>query len=293
MQKINPFLWFNGNVEEAVNFYAGAFSNSEIVSMHRAGSGLPGEKGKVFTATFRLLGFEFYALDGGPMYGFTPAISFFINCETIAETNELWQKLGDGGKELMPLGKYPFSEQFGWVQDKFGLSWQINLDKSKVKIAPFLMHISEKEGKAEEAIRLYTSLFKNSEILGIEYRGPGEEGIEGSVKRSSFILDGVNFRAFDSNTGHKFGFTPAISFFVKCQTQEEVDFFWEKLSEGGRKDRCGWLTDKFGVSWQIIPDALMQLLYDKNPAKSKSVMDAMMKMTKIEIKGLEEAWAAA
>ena len=285
-QKINPFLWFDGKVEEAVNFYTAIFKEGKIKTIQRAG----GKEGPVFMATFTLAGQEFYALNGGPQFKFTPAISFFVNCETEEETDTLWKNLIEGGMAMMPLNKYPFSEKFGWVQDKFGLSWQLNLTGSKQKITPFLLFVKEQNGKAEEAINFYTSLFKNSKIKRIERYGAGETGTEGAVKHGSFSLDGEGFMAMDSNMEHAFTFTPATSFFVNCYSQEEVDFFWEKLSVGGKKDRCGWLTDKYGVSWQIIPTTLGELMYDKDPAKSARVMQAMMKMDKIVIKELEEAY---
>jgi len=291
MQKITPFLWFNDNVEEAVNFYTSVFENSKIVKMNRSpGDGTTGQAGKVFMATFQLNGREFYALNGGPVFSFTPAISLYVNCETREETDELWGKLSDGGRVLMPINKYPFSEKYGWVQDKFGLSWQLNFTGAEQKITPLLMFVKEQNGKAEEAINFYKSLFKNSATLRVAHYAAGEGGQEGTVKHAAFSLDGEEFMAMDSNGEHAFTFTPAISFFVSCTTQEEIDFFWEKLSEGGRKDRCGWLSDKYGVSWQIIPTALGELMYVKDPVKSQRVMQAMMKMNKIEIKGLQEAY---
>jgi len=289
-QKIIPFLWFDGKVEDAVNFYTSTFKNGKILSMHRAGNGMPGEKGDVFTSTFQLAGLEFYALNGGPQFKFTPAISFFVNCETGEEIDSLWKKLSEGGMALMPLDKYLFSQKFGWIQDKFGLSWQLNFTGSEQKITPFLMFVKEQNGKAEEAMNLYTSLFKNSSILRVSHYGAGERGTEGTVNHAAFSLEGEQFMAMDSNMDHQFTFTPATSFFVNCYTQEEVDFFWEKLSEGGKKDRCGWLVDKCGVSWQIVPTALGKLMYDKDPVKSARVMQAMMKMDKLIIKDLEEAY---
>lgn len=290
MQKITPFLWFNNNVKEAINFYTSAFTNSKIISMHRAGNGIPGENGSVFSATFQLAGKEFYALNGGPKFSFTPSISFMVNCEKQEEIEDLWNKLSEGGMILMPLNKYPFSEKFGWVQDKFGLSWQLNLTSGKQAIIPFLMFANEQQGKAEEAINLYRSLFKNSGILRIAHYSAGEPGDEGTVKHAAFTLDGIEFMAMDSNQKHSFNFTPAISFFVNCHTQEEVDYFWDKLSEGGKEEMCGWLKDKYGISWQIIPDTLGKLMYSSEPVKSKRVMDAMMKMKKIVIKDLQDAY---
>jgi predicted 3-demethylubiquinone-9 3-methyltransferase (glyoxalase superfamily) len=149
------------------------------------------------------------------------------------------------------------------------------------KIAPFLWF----DGQAEEAAKFYTSIFSNSKITSIT---PGPNGAAMSV---TFQLEGRDF--FALNGGPHFTFSPAISFFVNCENQAEVDALWDKLSAGGEKQRCGWLKDKFGVSWQVIPTALVRLLHDKDAAKSQAVMQAMMKMDKIDIAGLEQAHAHA
>lgn len=151
------------------------------------------------------------------------------------------------------------------------------------KITPFLWF----NGKAEEAAALYTSLFKNSKIANIARYGEAGPGPKGSVMSVTFQLDGQEFIAL--NGGPQFTFSPAISFFVNCETQEEVDEIWNKLCEGGEKKRCGWLEDKFGVSWQVIPTALGKLMSDPDPEKSGRVMKAMLQMDKIEIRGLQEA----
>jgi len=155
------------------------------------------------------------------------------------------------------------------------------------KITPFLWF----DHHAEEAANLYVSIFKNSRIVNISRwgeRGPVPKGAAMSV---TFELNGQEFMAL--NGGPTFTFSPAISFFVKCETQQEVDEYWEKLSAGGKKERCGWLKDKFGVSWQIIPNALGKYLHDKDQAKSKRVMQAMMQMDKIDIQGLQRAYEQA
>jgi predicted 3-demethylubiquinone-9 3-methyltransferase (glyoxalase superfamily) len=152
------------------------------------------------------------------------------------------------------------------------------------KITPFLWF----DGKAEEAINLYTSVFKNSKIVNIAYWGEGSPFPKDQVMTGTFELDGQMFYAFDA--GPQFKFTEAISFFVNCETQEEIDHFWNKLTaNGGQESMCGWLKDKFGISWQIVPPVLGKLLRDKDPAKSARVMQAMMKMKKIIIADLEKA----
>src|SRR5262245_10214188 len=152
------------------------------------------------------------------------------------------------------------------------------------KITPFLWF----NGQAEEAMTFYVSIFKNSKVGTVSRYGEAGPGPKGAVMSATFQLEGQEFMAL--NGGPLFTFSPAISFFVNCQTQEEVDELWEKLSAGGEKSRCGWLKDKFGVSWQIIPTALGQMMHDKDPAKAKRVMQAMLQMVKIDIKRLKQAY---
>jgi predicted 3-demethylubiquinone-9 3-methyltransferase (glyoxalase superfamily) len=155
------------------------------------------------------------------------------------------------------------------------------------KITPFLWF----DGNAEEAMNFYVSLFKNSKILRVVRYGDAGPGPKGTVMVATFQLEGQEFQAL--NGGPQYKFTPAISLFVSCETQQEVDALWEKLLEGGREDQCGWLTDKFGLSWQIIPALLPKLLSDRDPKKSQSVMQAMLQMRKIDSKGLQLAYDQA
>ena len=152
------------------------------------------------------------------------------------------------------------------------------------KITPFLWF----DDKAEEAANFYTSIFKNSKILNIARYGEAGPGPKGTVMTVTFQLEGQDFMAL--NGGPHYTFSPAISFFVNCGTQAEVDELWEKLSAGGREDKCAWLQDKFGVSWQIVPKALLELMQDKDPVKSNRVFKAMLQMTKIDIEGLKRAY---
>jgi predicted 3-demethylubiquinone-9 3-methyltransferase (glyoxalase superfamily) len=190
----------------------------------------------------------------------------------------------------MELDKYPFSKRYGWLQDKFGVSWQLILTESTTNITPFLMFSGKYQGMAEEAINFYTSVFKKSGILNImryneEYPGP-----TGKVVHAEFKLNGQKFMAMDSAIEMQFTFTPAISYFVSCKTQHEVDDFWDRLSDGGEKMQCGWLKDKFGVTWQIVPTVLDRLLRDPDADKANRVMNAMMQMEKIDIKTLKLAY---
>ena len=290
MQKITPFLWFKDQAEEAVHLYTSLFKNSRIGEVVRFGEDMPGQPGKVMTVSFQLAGQEFSALNGGPEFSFTPAVSFFVHCQTVEEVDALWAGLSRGGSVLMELGSYPFSERFGWLADPFGVSWQISLTGQPQQISPYLLFVGDQAGRAEEAVRLYTSLFKDASIGQIERHGNDMGETEGTVLHARFYLHGQEFMAMDSAQAHNFTFTPAISFFVCCGDQAEVDYFWEKLSEGGEKSQCGWLADRFGVSWQIIPSLLIELMGDPDPVKAGRVTQAMLKMTKIDISQLRQAY---
>ncbi len=290
MQKITPFLWFDDKAEEAMHFYTSMFKNSKLGRITRYGEAGPGKKGTVMTGTFQLAGKEFMALNGGPVFKFTPAISFFVNCETEAEVDHLWKGFSEGGTTLMELDSYPWSKKYGWVADRFGLSWQVNLAGSSQKVSQMLMFVGQQSGKAEEAIRFYNSVFRNSSVATIEKFGKGTPQPEGNIMHARFSLDGEEFMAMDGGLDHHFTFTEATSFFVSCKTQAEVDEFWEKLSVGGEKGQCGWLKDRYGVSWQIIPARLGELLQDKDPEKAKRVTMAMLQMKKLDIKQLEKAY---
>ncbi|TGL96310.1 VOC family protein [Leptospira barantonii] len=283
MQKISPFLMFNNNLGDAAEIYPLAFSDSKVSGLSKAGN-------TAMSATFSVFGKTILSFNGGPHFQFTPAISFFVDCKTEAEVDKAWKQLSDGGKVLMELGPYPFSEKFGWVQDKCGVSWQIHLSKESQNVRPFLLFVGKQHGKAEEAIRFYASQFPNSKIGNIERYAKEDGETEGNVKRVDFVLAGQDFMAMDSGLTHAFTFSEAFSFFVQCETQAEIDDYWEKLSEGGEKQQCGWVKDRFGVSWQIIPPILGEYLQDKDRQKANRVMEVMMQMNKIEIKKLKEAY---
>ena len=297
MQKITPFLWFDTQAEEAVNFYTSVFKNSKIGKTARydeAGAKASGRPaGSVMTTSFQLQGQEFVALNGGPIFKLNPSISFFANSKDESEVVELYEKLSEGGAVLMPLDKYPFSDKYAWIQDKYGVSWQLILSMGEIKqrIVPSMMFVGNVCGKAEEAINFYTSIFKNSEIGNIfRYPANQEPDKEGTIAFADFALDGEWFATMDSAHEHKFNFNEAISFVVNCESQQEIDYFWNKLTEGGQESVCGWLKDKFGVSWQIVPTALSKMFSDPDAQKSQRVMKAMLQMKKIDLPALQKAY---
>jgi predicted 3-demethylubiquinone-9 3-methyltransferase (glyoxalase superfamily) len=305
MQKIVPCLWFDNNAEEAMNFYISVFAqfqaapdSSKIVSITRYPDEAPAEvmkgmEGKVLTGIFELAGYRFMALDGGPIFTFTPAISFFVRCHSTDEVDRYWASLSGGGNVLMPLDSYPFSEKYGWIQDRYGVSWQVILAEGAVEqtIVPSLVFVGDQAGKAEEAINFYAGVFGNAAVGDIERFGTNQEpDREGTVAYADFRLEGQPFAAMDSARLHDFTFNEAISFYVECATQAEVDTLWEPLSAVPESEQCGWLKDKYGVSWQIIPKRLGELMTDPDPEKSGRVLDAMLQMKKIDVAQLEAAY---
>ena len=302
-RKIMPHLWYDHQAEEAARFYTSAFDHSNITKVTRypdAGNEVHGQAaGSVMTVDFELHGQSFSALNGGPHFTFTPNISFYVTCETEEEVDKLWRKFSEGGTALMELGRYDWSAQYGWVQDRYGLTWQIalgKLDGVGQKIVPSLMYVSE-HGQAEEAIHAYTSVFDDSEIVYIHRYGADEAQPEGAVMHAQFRLNGEVFMAIDTSSEHASStFNEALSLMVSCKDQAEIDRFWQKLSEGGDEQvkQCGWLKDRFGVSWQVVPtDVMSELMEGDDDAASQRVMNAMLQMKKIDIEALRAAYEDA
>jgi predicted 3-demethylubiquinone-9 3-methyltransferase (glyoxalase superfamily) len=297
MQKITPFLWFDNNAEEVVRFYTSLFDNSNIIRITRyneEGAKASGQKsGTPMTIAFKLEGQLFTALNGGPHFKLNPSISFFVYCESENKIDLLYEKLSDGGFIMMPLDKYDWSSKYAWVQDKFGVSWQLDVEKinNQQKILPALLFVNEKNLRLKEAATYYSSVFPNSKII-MEYPYDTSVGLpNGALLFAQFKLNDFLFNAMSSTMKHDFDFNEAFSFVVHCKDQNEVDYYWNKLtSDGGLESQCAWLKDKFGVSWQIVPTRLIELLGDPDPVKARKVMLALLKMKKIIIADLEIAY---
>lgn len=295
--KITPCLWFDDRAEEAANFYTSLFEGSAVNNTSYYGkAGYEAhhhEAGSILTVDFELCGQPFMILNGGPHFSFTPAISFFVNCQTAGEVDELWGQLSESGTPLMPLDSYPFSEKYGWIQDKYGLSWQLILreEESDQKIVPSLMFVGEQAGRAEEAMNFYTEVFDNSKIGGIARYGANQApDKEGTVMYADFTLLNQRFAAMDSAQDHAFTFNEAVSLVVNCKTQDEIDYYWRKLSAHPDAEQCGWLKDKFGVSWQIVPESVGRMFSDHHSDEYGRVMNAMLQMKKLDLKALEDAY---
>lgn len=306
MQKITPCLWFNMNCEEAVNFYTSIFPNSSTKHIERYPTDyqfgpVPGMGGKILTAIFQLNGFEFQALDGGPFFKPNPSISFMVNFDPSRDPDaakhldEIWAKISEGGKTLMPLQEYPFSKRYGWVEDRFGISWQLILTdpagEARPYIIPSMLFTDKVHGKAEEALKYYVSVFKDNSKMGMTAPYPPgmEPDTQDTIMFGEAMLNGEWIAAMDSAREHGFAFNEGISFAVDCADQAEVDYFWNTFTKEGTESQCGWLKDKYGMSWQIVPKRLMELMMDPDRAKSKRAMMAMLEMKKIIIADLEKA----
>lgn len=291
IESIKPCLWFDGNGEDAMLFYVSVFKDGEVLSGGRPEGSDPASDEKPMVTNFRIAGQDFMALNGGPAFTQNPSVSYFVQCETAEQVDDLWEKLGQGGLVLMDLGSYPFSKKYGWVQDRFGVSWQLIDCGIPQAINPFLMFTQSQQGRAEAAINFYRSVFKNSTVGPIERFVDGELGKPGTVKYAEFSLVNQAFTAMDAPGDHAFAFSPATSFLVFCDTQAEIDYLWTELSNGGQTSQCGWLADQFGVSWQITPSILGELMGGPDRASSERVMQAVLQMTKLDIAGLKAAAA--
>lgn len=298
MQKIIPHLWFDKEAKEAAEFYTAAFPNSSMGSttvLHDT----PGSDTEV--VTFNLNGHDFMAISAGPVFTINPSISFILNFDPSQDSQaadhlqELWDTLCDGGKTLMPLQEYPFSKQYGWVQDRYGVSWQLMLTdpagEPRPFIIPALMFAGDNTNHAEEAVRFYLSVFKDAKQGTVaryaEDTGPAKQG---SLMFTDFTLEGQWFAAMDSGVEQPFGFNEAISLLINCDSQEEVDYYWEKLSVVPEAEQCGWLKDQYGVSWQVSPRRLNDMLLNGTPEQVARVTQAFLKMKKLDLPQLEAAF---
>ena len=297
MQTIIPHLWYDNEAREAAAFYTTLFPHSSITNvttLHDTPSG------DCDVVSFTLWGYAFQAISAGPLFTFNPSISFMVNFdpaqdpEAQTRIDTVWAKLVAGGKVLMPLDTYPFSKRYGWVQDQYGLSWQLILTnpegEARPLIIPTLMFAGNVCGKAEEASDFYLSVFKNSRRGAIaRYPAGMEPDREGTVMFTDFELEGQWFAAMDSARMHDFTFNEAISFIVHCDTQDEIDYYWEALSAVPEAEQCGWLKDKYGVSWQIVPTAMDALLASGDQEQVARVTEAFLSMKKFDLVALTHA----
>ncbi|MDZ7367706.1 MAG: VOC family protein [candidate division KSB1 bacterium] len=299
--KIVPHLWYDKEAKEAAEFYCSIFPDSKITNittLHDTPSG------DCDIVSFELNGQPFMAISAGPLFKFNPSVSFFVNFDPSRDENArqnldaAWEKLSQGGTALMPLDKYPFSERYGWIQDKYGLTWQLILTNPEGEERPFivpsLMFVGAVCGKAEEATDFYLSVFKNTK-RGIIARYPAgmAPSKEGTIMFTDFMLENQWFAAMDSAGEHKFAFNEAISLMVYCDDQKEIDYYWEKLSAVPEAEQCGWLKDKYGLSWQITPAVLNEMMQNGTEEQIARVTQAFLSMKKFNIAELQKAYERA
>jgi predicted 3-demethylubiquinone-9 3-methyltransferase (glyoxalase superfamily) len=299
-KNIVPCLWFDNQAEQAAQFYTAVFPSGHITAVSRYSetsdnpSGKP--RGSVMTVEFDIVGQRFTALNGGPYFTINPSISFFVLFNEAGQAESLLSEqvgvvfaaLADGGQVLMPLSKYPWSDCYGWVRDKYGVSWQLMISGEFSKIMPCFMFSDDVHGKAAAAMQFYTSAFSNSTITSsVHYEA--NEGPVDTIKHGRFVIAGQHMVAMDSHFKHGFSFNEGISMQAMCADQQELDALWEKLSAGGSKSRCGWLKDQFGVSWQVVPQQIAQWMTTSDPAAKDRALQAMLTMDKLDIATLERA----
>lgn len=293
-QKITPFLWFEDRAEEALEFYASIFPNSRIDFLHRWPKGSDFPEGTVRTASITLDGFTLYAFDAPPMADFNTSISFFVTLETRDQVDAVWTELSKDGQVLMDLDSYSWSPRYGWVIDRFGISWQINMGKiGEVgqRVCPCLMYSGDHKGKAEEALEKHMSLFEGSSLVGISRYGAAQKGNEGLINHAQFELAGQTFMSMDNGMDDEVPFNESISLYVTCRDQGEVDHFWDGLIQGGGAEaQCGWLKDPYGTLWQIVPDFLDEKIVQGDPQKVEQMMQAVYKMKKINVAQLKASY---
>ena len=266
--KIAPHLWFDKEAKEATELYCSLFPDSKIKNITTITDTPSGDCDIV---SFDLAGQPFMAISAGPLFRFNPSVSFMVNFdpskdpEAEKHLNAVWEKLSEGGTSLMPLGEYSFSKRYGWLKDKYGLSWQLILSdpggEERPFIVPSLLFTEKVWGKAEVAVEFYTSVFKNAKQGGI-YRYPAgmEPDKEGTVMFSDFMIENQWFAAMDSAREHGYTFNEAVSFMIYCDTQDEIDYYWEKLSHFPEAEQCGWCKDKYGLSWQVSPTVMNEMM---------------------------------
>lgn len=281
---IFPCLWYDSDAKQSAEFYCKVFG------------------GKITADTPVVMNVEIFGqkimlLNGGPHFEKNASVSLMVICETEDEVQKYWNQLEDGGIVLMALDSYPWSKKYGWIRDKFGVTWQLYLGEknSEQRVIPTLMFIHQNNGKALEAMELYTEVFPNSKIESVLKYGEGVNGenheVPENVQHAHFEIDGYPMFCMDNSYDHKFDFNEGISMVIMTENQEETDHLWNSLTaDGGRESMCGWLKDKFGMSWQIVPKRLIELMSDSDQLKAQKVVQAMMKMQKIVIRDLEEAY---
>lgn len=304
MQKIIPHLWFDKEAKEAAALYTSVFPESKVTNTTLLRNTPSGDCDMV---SFELWGKEFMAISAGPLFHPNPSTSFMVHYDpsrfgktddageaALEALNTAWDKLAEGGKVLMEIGTYPFSKRYGWLQDRYGVSWQLMLTDPAADprpgIMPSLMFTGSKCGKAEEALNFYLSVCKHAQSGSMHYYPAGmPPDKEGTVMFADAQLEDTWFAVMDSAHKHGFDFNEAISFIIACDDQAEIDYYWEKLSAVPESEQCGWLKDKYGVSWQITSSDMQTMMQQGTQDEIDRIARAFLPMKKIDIATIKAA----
>lgn len=291
MHKVFTHLWFNREAGEAIPFYISLFEDSGI-DRHSIIRGTPSGDADVFD--FHLAGVPFQAINGGPFFKMNASISLMVHCDTAQDVDRLHAALAAGGSELIPLGEYPFSARYAWVQDRFGLSWQLMLSNQPAgqKIVPSLLFSGAVNGKAEEAMQFYARLLPSSSVDFVSRYGKDDgQAPAAQTNYLAATLCGARFSAMDNHGTDELPFNEGISLVVLCEDQQEVDRLWAALSASPEHEACGWLKDRYGLSWQIVPRELDEIAIGADGEYDPGVAEALLQMKKLDIAALKAAKA--
>ena len=290
MQNIVPHLWFDTQAVEAANWYVSIFAHSAITQVSQLHDTPSGD---VDSVEFTLDGVDFSAISAGSFFSLNSTISLMVTCRSVDEVNALYAQLGKDASILMPLGAYPFSKRDVWLEDRFGLNWQLcyfETDEIQQKIRPVLLFSADACGRAEEALAFYTGIFPGTVPGYVNHYLPGEApDARAKTNYAECTLLGLQFVAMDHGVGGDEVFNEAFSFMVLCEDQAEIDYYWDKLSFVPEAEQCGWVKDKFGLSWQIVPKSMSELLASATPEQAQRVTQAFLAMKKLDIRALEQA----
>ncbi len=296
-QVIVPCLWFDVQAQAACDFYMGVFGRGRVLASAHYPESIDNPsrmpRGSVLSVDFEVAGMRFTAINGGPLFAINRCISFFVFVESAPEANKIFSKLADEGTVLMPIGAYAWSSRYGWVQDRFGVSWQVIVGARPAHetIVPCLMFSGPQRGRAEEAMRDYMQLFGEGQVDLLE-RYPAGGATEGMIEHARFTLAGQSMVVMDSHEPHELVFNEALSLMVMCEDQSQIDRFWSAMSEEGQAGPCGWLKDRYGLSWQIVPTSISRWMSSTDTAARDRAFAAMLKMGKLDIASLEAAFLA-
>jgi predicted 3-demethylubiquinone-9 3-methyltransferase (glyoxalase superfamily) len=270
---ISPCIWYLDSAIQAFQLYTTCVPNSKLINSSN------------IVVQAKIAGVDVMGINGGSHFSPNASVSYMLVLEKQAEVDEIWDLLQVEGKILMPLSSYPWSAYYGWVEDKYGVHWQLYLgqlsDVNHQALVPTLMFSGSNRGNCKNAISFYQAVFSEFKLQGILHYS--QENLSDYVQHAQFVINGFTIMVMDSENDIDAPFTEGNSFVIQCDTQDEIDFYWNELTKNGVESQCGWCKDPFGVSWQIIPRNMNELI------RTETAVAAMMQMKKIDIAKLQNA----